>query len=237
MAVIKIPNVNDTTTFHVVKCEVVESPNITDPKTGQPQEQVKFTAPNGDTLFVGREPADRALTRLGFADGEQVLYGDVDGWTLRFYRVANKNPAYKPYFNIDKVTDGDHAPSPTPTAAPQKAPAATESAPVARTGLASLADRLAAVDTAYLHAYQTAARVQGDESSTPDSLQAGAATLLIAYDKQGLIAHFLPEQKAAPAPAPAKPKGSTRPPVRGAPDDFDAPLPDEPDMSDDLPFS
>ena len=198
MAILKLPNVGDEATFKVAKCEVVESANIKN-KDGSPQEQVKFTASNGDQLFVGRDPADRALSRIGFADGEQVLYGDVDGWTLRFYRVKNTNPAYKPFWNIDKVTDEAHdTPQVTSSAAP--APAKPQAAPST-----DARDRLDAIDRAYAHAYVVAQRVQGDETSTPDSLQAGAATLLIAYDRANLLGLFTPPKAEEPKPAKAAP--------------------------------
>ena len=48
--VIKMPDVNDTVTMHVVKCEVVE---------GQFGEQCKFTDTRGDSLYLPRDSADR----------------------------------------------------------------------------------------------------------------------------------------------------------------------------------
>lgn len=224
MAVIKIPKVGDEATFKVAKCEVVESQTVKN-KDGTPQEQVKFTAANGDTLFIGRDAADRGLARLGFADGEQVFYGDVDGWTLRFYRVANKNPVFAPYWNIDKVTDEAHEQPEVKTSA-KPAPASAPAVAPASEGRV----RLDCIDRAYAHAFQIAVKVQGD-SATADSLQAGAATLLIAYGQNHLVGLFAPE---APAPAPAKTE--SRPIKKAAPPPLDDdPGPMEPD-EDDLPF-
>jgi len=100
--------VGDTLTMHVARCEVVESANVKN-KDGSPQEQVKFTDTRGDYLFIGRETADRQLARIGFADGEMVIYGDVDGTTLHFSRVVNKNPAFAPYWNVERVIPADDA--------------------------------------------------------------------------------------------------------------------------------
>lgn len=218
MAVIKLPNAGDESTFRVAKCEVVESQNIKNPD-GSPQEQVKFTAANGDTLFIGRDPADRALARIGFADEEQILYGDVDGWTLKFYRVANKNKAFKPYWNIDKVTNEEHsAPTTVHSSAPKAAPAKPQEATEGKAWIDAL-------DRAYAHGYEVAKAVQGKDATTA-SLTAGAATLLIAYKDRGLLAEFLVKEE--PKKAPTKKAPEIPPPTDADAPDFEA--------DDDLPF-
>ena len=105
MAILKLKAAGDTATLHIVKCEVVE---------GSFGEQVKFTAANGDQLFLPRDSADRQLARQGFADGEAVLYSDVDGTTLVFSRDPNKKPGAAPYWSITRVVPSDdlaHRPS------------------------------------------------------------------------------------------------------------------------------
>jgi len=96
--IIKMPDEGDTLTMHVAKAEVVE---------GQYGEQVKFTDTRGDQLFISRASADRQLSRIGFADGEMVIYGDVDGNTLVFSR--DHNPKGKPYWGIQRVVPADDA--------------------------------------------------------------------------------------------------------------------------------
>lgn len=220
MAVIKLTNVGDSATCHIVKCEVVE---------GKFGEDVKFTTANGDTLFINRKSADRQLARLGFADEEMVLYSDVDGTTLRFYRSENTKQPGKHYWNIDRIIPEDDArnrPSlveaakqeaervrvakglpkeelsntmgslpyddapPPPTdedypyadddgMPPVKAP------PKTSTLTAEQANKEGAINAAYARAYAFTMGVQGPVA-TPDSLQAGAATLLIAYRQSGI---------------------------------------------------
>ena len=227
--VIKIPDAGDECTLHVLKCEVVD---------GAGGEQVKFTSQNGDQLYMGREGADRQLGDIcGFGTfvlvaGKKVYdipYGDVDGHTLRFYRVPNKNPAYKPYFNIARVSETpSDAPRPSLTAAAKaeaervrKAkglPADEDGAmgptipgldedpaylasleamdedgmPPVKAGMAqqAIVDAKAAkreeIVEAYRQAWVAALDVQGPDS-TPEALNAGAATIMIAWGKAGLV--------------------------------------------------
>lgn len=56
----------------------------------------------------------------------------------------------------------------------------------ARTAASARADKIEQIHKAYLAAWSQAVEVQGD-FGTPESVQAGAATLLIAYGKAGLI--------------------------------------------------
>jgi hypothetical protein len=102
--VIKMPAEGDAVTMHVAKCEVVE---------GQFGEQVKFTDTRGDALFLPRASADRQLARIGFADQEMVLYGDVDGNTLAFVRAHNDKMPAKPFWNIERITPEDAATRPS----------------------------------------------------------------------------------------------------------------------------
>lgn len=101
-------------TLHVVKAEVVESSKYKE-KDGSWVEDVKFTAANGDTLFIRRATADQKLARIGFGsknpDGRtfDIAYGDVDGSTLRFYRDHNPNDATKPYYGIDRIVSEGQA--------------------------------------------------------------------------------------------------------------------------------
>ena len=102
--IVKLSEAGDEYLMRVAKCEVVESPKFKN-KDGTPQEQVKFQGTDGHQIFIARDTADKKLTRIGFADGEQVHYGEVDGSHLRFYKDANKNDAAKPYWGIDRAEE------------------------------------------------------------------------------------------------------------------------------------
>ena len=214
--------VGDTITMHCMRCEVVESSTIKN-KDGTPQEQVKFTDTRGDYLFLPREAADRQLGRMGFVDGELVIYGDVDGNTLLFSRTPNKKRAFAPYWNVELVTppntnrpslteaakheaervrkakglpaedDGntigklpfDDAPPPTDADSPY---GDDEMPPVKATAHPKLGTSLkeTEINAAYDRAWNHALTVQGG-IGTAESVQAGAATLLIAYGKSGIV--------------------------------------------------
>lgn len=187
--IIKMPDAGDTHTMHVAKCEVVE---------GQYGEQVKFTDKNGDQLFIGRETADRQLGRCGFVDEEAILYSDVDGQTLIFSRESN--PKGKPYWNIAKTIHEDvsHRPSLVEQAkaeaervrqAKKLPPDEPAKPPVAAPPMQDGDLQVDAIDRAYAHAYMVAAEVQG-EDATAEALQAGAATLFIAYGRANLYPLF-----------------------------------------------
>lgn len=235
--VIKLPNAGDTLTTRVIKCEVVESQKTK-------QEQVKFTTSDGD-LYIGRETADRQLGRCGFCDPDDVtniFYADVDGCLLTFYRSENKTSGLKPYWNI-KRADADEpvrgrAEKPLAPPAPPPAPAMTEDGTARRS----------AIELAYKRAWAVAVAVQG-KLATADSLQAGAATVFIAYQNNHLLGLFHPaepikEFAKEPAKEPAKPAPTKAPVAKPAP----VPPPadeDEPDFDgddaaiepqDDLPF-
>lgn len=233
---IKIPAVGDEVTFNVQKCEVVESTKYKDRVTGDWVQDVKFTAPNGDKIFIGRSTADQKLGRLGFGqknpDGKtyDIHYGEVDGNTLRFYRDPNPNDASKPYYGIDRVTPEDVSKRPSLAAAAKAAaervrvakhlpseddggamgptipglddvPPPTDAdnpyseddgMPPVKAGMAqqAIVDAKAAkrqeIVEAYRFAYSAALDVQGPDA-TAEAVQAGAATILIAMQKAGLV--------------------------------------------------
>lgn len=229
MAKIPLANAGDSLIVRVLKCEVVD---------GASGEQVKFSTEKGE-IYVGRKTADRQLLRAGFGEGEgdeaTVFYGDVDGYLLKFYRTPNKNPALKPYWNIERAADGDEPVRGKPEAplAPPKAPAPAKD----EDGIA----RRSAIELAYKRAWSIAVAVQG-KLATPDSLQAGAATVFIAYQNNHLLGLFSPAptaEKAAEKPkaAPAKPakKAEVPPPSDNDTPDFDG---DDAavELDQDLPF-
>lgn len=218
--VIKMPDVNDTVTMHVVKCEVVE---------GQYGEQVKFTDTRGDALYLPRESADRQLSRIGFVDGEMVIYGDVDGTTLIFSRDPNPKTGARPYWGIRRVVEEDltHRPSlkaaaqaeaervrkakglpkddggsmgpyipgldddpddpgPTDPYAEDDGMPPQKPLPKAATTLTTeQGNKEGAINAAYARAYAFVLGVQG-AIATADSVQAGCATVFIAYRQAGI---------------------------------------------------
>lgn len=230
--VIKIPSAGDFFTMVVKKCEVVDSQFKND--DGSFKEEVKFTDPRGDAIFIPRKTADFQLGKwCGF--GEQnpdgswnIGYGDVDGHSLTFRRDPNEKFPSKPYYGIrkaDESEDVSHRPSlvqaakeqaervrkarglpadgdgslgpyipgldaPPPTdedypyadgdgMPPQKVP------PAASTLTEEQANKEGAINAAYARAYAFVLGVQGPVA-TPDSLQAGTATLLIQYSRAGI---------------------------------------------------
>lgn len=226
MAILKLTVSGSSMTLHVARCEVVQ---------GNYDEQVKFTMPNGDQLFLPRKSADRQLFRCGFgtedAPGEyNIAYGDVDGHTLLFSRDPNAKMPAKPFWGITRVADAD-VPRPSLTAA-AKAEAervrlakglpveededalgptipgldgyvhgedneedrlaslvqmAEEQITPKLVGIpASTIDKRQAIAEAYRQAWVAALDVQGPDS-TAEALNAGAATILIAWQKAGLV--------------------------------------------------
>ena len=217
----KCKAVGDVLTVKILKCEVVE---------GKYGEEVKFTTPLGE-LYIGRATGDQKLGRIGFAsdEGDCILYSNVDGETLTFSRDTNPKAADKPYWAIARAEPATAKPTAHPPvrgrdeATPQGKgtslnqrldPPAVPQPPL------SGSVKVNAIDRAYAHAYRVAQKVQGKDA-TPVSLNAGAATLVIAYGKDGLIGQFAP-----PVEAPT------------ATNDADDPGPDEPQYDDDsvLPF-
>lgn len=96
MATLKLKNAGEEITLAVAAVEIVPS---SDPKMGA---QVKFTDVNGDDLYVGESAVTRQLDRCGVADIE-----DLVGQNIHFSRAANKNPAFPPYWNLDRAREGD----------------------------------------------------------------------------------------------------------------------------------
>ena len=202
MAILKLPNVNDTHTGHVSACEQVE---------GNFGPQVKFGFEGGDLLFLPADSAHRQLLHAGFADvGEDGharadLHG-VAGNTLAFFRSPNKKAGSAPYWNVTIANGAPPAPSKrlagpdtatvTATVVPGVAPKAQTPASHSTTtsamskALSAPATRSRAqVAAAYAWALATAhaAQVATLGSTDAAAVQAGAATLLIQLEKSGLL--------------------------------------------------
>ena len=192
MAIIKIPTVNDSHTAHVTKCAEAE---------GKFGPQVCFTFSNGDQLYMPVKSAKIQLLRCGFDDGTKddpkVDYHAVAGNTLHFSRTANRSdPAAAPYYNVEIATGGAPAPSKRLTEVPGVAPTArtpvtqsTTTSAMSKTLTAPPTRSRAQVADAYAWCLTTATAAQtaAFPKPTPDSIQAGAATLLIQLEKSGLI--------------------------------------------------
>lgn len=237
MAILKLPNVNDTHTGHVSACEQV---------TGTYGEQVKFGFEGGDLLFLPADSAHRQLLHAGFPDvGEDATaradLHAVAGNTLAFFRSPNKKAGSAPYWNVTIANGAPPAPSKrlsgpdtataTPTTVPGAAPKAAAPASHSTTtsamskALSAPATRSRAqVAAAYAWCLTTAhaAQMATLAATTPDAAQAGAATLLIQLEKSGLL--FEPITLATLVQA-----------LGGMPSQYEEPLPPEPD-EDFLPF-
>ena len=100
MSILKLANEGDEAYLQITECEVV---------AGQFGQQVKFTADNGDILFLPKDSADRQLTRLGFTDASngEVIHADVANSLLRFSRTPNPKPGARPYWDISVANRGD----------------------------------------------------------------------------------------------------------------------------------
>ena len=233
MAILKLPNVNDTHTGHVSACEQV---------TGTYGEQVKFGFEGGDLLFLPADSAHRQLLHAGFPDvGEdghaRANLHAVVGNTLAFFRSPNKKAGSAPYWNVTIANGAPPAPSKrlagpdTATVVPGAAPKAAAPASHSTTtsamskALSAPATRSRAqVAAAYAWCLTTAhaAQMATLAATTPDAAQAGAATLLIQLEKSGLL--FEPITLATLVQA-----------LGGMPSQYEEPLPPEPD-EDFLPF-
>lgn len=95
MAILKIKEVGDEATVTISAVELVPS---TDPKMGN---QIKFDTTEGDTIYVSEGAVERQLVRIGVESIDKI-----PGQTIRFSRAANKNPAFPPYWNIDRTSAG-----------------------------------------------------------------------------------------------------------------------------------
>lgn len=195
MTIIKLPREGDAATLTIKSAG---------PEKGKFGWQVKFEATNGDLLYIGQDSADRQLVRCGFGEPGHVDYPAIAGATLHFSRDPNPNAPDKPYWSIQLAAAHEAKPKPEPkrltkppletnepkdvsgaeyvarTTVPGEAPAPyTATAPAPRS--------LDAVTRLYTWAWNTAAHVQvGAGKATPESIQAGAATLMIAADKAGI---------------------------------------------------
>ena len=224
MTILKLKNAGDAATFTVKSATVEE---------GQFGEQIKFvSAENGDILYIGKDSAERQLVRCGFGDGSGVHYDEIPGHALHFSRTPNaKKPGAAPFWNIELVTEGERKAAAVPSKRLIEAPndatspqvAAALSLPAAK---GSWVDLVADLVNAYRETWTLVSEIQG-EGATPDSIQAGVATILIAADKRGI---------AVPAGAAASPAPTKSAPMKSAPPRRDDPS-DLPDANgDDLPF-
>jgi len=190
--IVKIPTVNDTYTGHCTKCAPVE---------GKFGPQVCYTFANGDQLYMPIKSAKLQLLRCGFDDGDKddpkVDYPAVANNTLFFSRTANRSdPAAAPYYNVEIATGGAPAPSKRLTEVPGVAPTARTPATQSTT-TSAMSKTLTTPPTrsrqqvadayAWCLTTATAAQTAAFPKPTPDSIQAGAATLLIQLERSGLL--------------------------------------------------
>ena len=227
--IVKIPTVNDTYTGHCTKCAEVE---------GKFGPQVCYTFSNGDQLYMPIKSAKLQLLRCGFDDGDKddpkVNYPAVANNTLFFSRTANRSdPAAAPYYNVEIATGGAPAPSKRLTEVPGVAPTArtpatqsTTTSAMSKTLTTSPTRSRQQVADAYAWCLTTATAAQTaafgtSPKPTPDSIQSGAATLLIQLEKSGLL--FEPITLATVAKA-----------LDLTPSQFEEPLPEY--EEDNLPF-
>lgn len=224
MAIIKLANAGDAATWKVTDCETV---------AGKFGSQVKFTAENGDVLFISAETAERQLNRCGLTTETAI------GETLTFSRQANtKTPGAAPYWSIEVAG---------PQAAPSKRLAPPTAAPIPTEVVGGLDARMS-IANAYLALYQHVRRALPQEAA--EAVQAATATIWISWDKRGLQPDgrdAKPTTETGPAiPTTPPPSGKRLPSpasaVRGSPagePDFSKfPPPSDADAPswDDLPF-
>lgn len=225
MAIIKLANAGDAVTWKVTDCETV---------AGKFGSQVKFTAENGDVLFISAETAERQLNRCGLTTETAI------GETLTFSRQANtKTPGAAPYWSIE-VAGPQAAPSkrlapPTPevvggAGAVRGNPAATPLATEAVGGL----DARMSIANAYLGLYKHVRAALPNEAA--EAVQAATATIWITWDKRGIQPDgrqtSKPSAQAIPTTPPPSGKRMT------PPDDYSkVPPPSDADFTDDLPFN
>jgi hypothetical protein len=215
--------------------------------------QVKLQFENGDLLFLPADSAHRQLLHAGFADvgddnNPRADLHAVAGNTLSVFRTPNKKSGSAPYWNVTIPTGAPPAPSKrlagpdtatvVPGAAPKAAAPASHSTTTSAMSKALTAHPTrsrAQVAAAYAWALATAhaAQVATLGSTTPDAVQAGAATLLIQIERSGLL--FV-DALAAQQPL----NNVVRPLTAVAldvtpPSRYEEPLPPEPD-EDFLPF-
>lgn len=214
MAIIKLAHAGDAATWKVTGCETV---------AGKFGSQVKFTADNGDVLFISAETAERQLTRCGLTTETAV------GETLTFSRQANtKTPGAAPYWSIEVAG---------PQAAPSKRLAPP--APVLTEVVGGLDARMS-IANAYLALYRHVRGALPQESA--EAVQAATATIWITWDKRGIQPDGKDAAKQTTTTGPAIP---TTPPPSGKrmapPHDFSkVPPPKDDDapawMDEEIPF-
>lgn len=188
MTILKLPNEGDTHTALIDRCAVEQ---------GKYGDQVIFEF-GLDRLYLPKLSADRQLLRCGFDMGEnspRVDYLQVAGNILCFSRDHNASAPDKPYWGITIATGDAPPPRKRMTEVPGLAPkmSVTRTTTVSAMQKASpppVTRSRAQVAAAYGWCLTTATAAQTAAfpgKPTPDSLQAGAATLLIQLEKNGLI--------------------------------------------------
>ena len=202
MTILKLPHEGDTHTALIDRCAVEQ---------GKYGDQVIFEF-GPDRLYLPKLSADRQLLRCGFDKGggsPQVDYEQVAGNILCFSRDHNSSAPDKPYWGITIAT-GD---APPPRKRMTEVPGIAPKVPATKTTTVSAMQRALTppvtrsrqqVAAAYAWCLQTvtAAQVAAFSASlkpTPESIQSGAATLLIQLEKSGLL--FEPITLAAVAKA------------------------------------
>lgn len=208
MAIIKLANAGDAATWKVTDCETV---------AGKFGSQVKFTAENGDVLFISAETAERQLNRCGLTTETAI------GETLTFSRQANtKTPGAAPYWSIE-------------VAGPQAAPSKRLPAPVQTEVVGGLDARMS-IANAYLALYKHVRTALPQEAA--EAVQAATATIWITWDKRGIQPEGIKvtAKPSAPAiPTTPAPSGKRMSPPE-AHDFSKVPPPSDADFTDDLPF-
>jgi len=229
MTILKLPNEGDTLTTLVDRCAVEQ---------GKYGDQV-VSEFGGDRLYLPKLSADRQLLRCGFDQGggsPQVDYERVGGNTLCFKRDHNSNAPDKPYWSITIADGFDIAEAKAPASKRLVETPRVERKLVSSTTRSTMANppqpastgrTRAKVAQAYAWCLDTAVEMQGKAlpkgiMPTADSVQAGAATLIIQLEKSGLVFETLELSDAIKALNLVQKLG------------LDQPLP--PTLNDDLPF-
>ena len=189
MTILKLPHEGDTHTALIDRCAVEQ---------GKYGDQVIFEF-GPDRLYLPKLSADRQLLRCGFDKGggsPQVGYEQVAGNILCFSRDHNASAPDKPYWGITIATGGTPAPSKRLTEVPGVAPTARTPATQSTT-TSAMSKTLTTPPTrsrqqvadayAWCLTTATAAQTAAFPKPTPDSIQAGAATLLIQLERSGLL--------------------------------------------------
>lgn len=201
MTILKLPHEGDTHTALIDRCAVEQ---------GKYGDQVIFEF-GLDRLYLPKLSADRQLLRCGFGKGggslddtgsglnstrviKQVDYEQVAGNILCFSRDHNSSAPDKPYWGITIAT-GD---APPPRKRMTEVLGIAPKVPATKTTTVSAMQKASTppvtrsrqqVAAAYAWCLQTvtAAQVAAFPKPTPDSIQSGAATLLIQLEKSGLL--------------------------------------------------